>query len=102
MAKAWAKQFYKSAAWDHCREGFIQQRIQIDGGMCQRCGKQLGYIVHHKVWLDPKNIKDPVVSLNWENLEYVCKECHDTEHMPGSGGLLCGFDENGRPIDAGS
>ena len=69
--------------------------------MCQRCHEQLGYIVHHKIYLTPQNIDDPEISLNFVYLEYVCKDCHDEEHLPGHGAkaTLCGFDEEGRPIE---
>lgn len=101
MAKDWAEAFYKSARWKKCREAFIIGRMMIDGGMCQRCGRQLGYIVHHKIHLTPQNIDDPSVSLSLDNLEYVCKDCHDEEHLPGHGAkaTFCGFDEEGRPVE---
>ena len=100
MAKDFAKSFYKSSAWKRCRAGYISKRISIDGGMCERCHEQLGYIVHHKEWISPENINDLDVLLNWDNLQYVCKECHDNEHLPTHkrASLRCGFDENGRPI----
>lgn len=101
MAKPWAEKFYNSARWQHCRAAFIDSRIREDGGMCQRCHEQLGYIVHHKIYLTPLNIDDPEVSLNFDNLEYVCKDCHDAEHLPGHGAkaTFCGFDEEGRPVE---
>lgn len=101
MAKDWAEAFYKSARWKKCREAFIIGRMMIDGGMCQRCGRQLGYIVHHKIHLTPQNIDDPSVSLSLDNLEYVCKDCHDAEHLPGHGikETFCGFDAEGRPVE---
>lgn len=81
MAKEWAKAFYKSKEWKECREAYIRSV----NGLCERClakGKVVpGYIVHHKVHLTPENIHDPEVSLNWDNLEYVCKKCHDKEHF---------------------
>lgn len=101
MAKPWAEKFYNSARWQHCRAAFIDSRIREDGGMCQRCHAQLGYIVHHKIHLTPLNIDDPEISLNFDNLEYVCKDCHDEEHLPGHGAkaTFCGFDEEGRPVE---
>lgn len=77
MARDFAKPFYDSAAWQKCRAAFIAERVVIDGGMCQRCGQELGYIVHHREWLSPENIVDPDVALNHENLEYVCQTCHN-------------------------
>ena len=81
MAKAWAKAFYKSKAWQDCRSAYISSVH----GLCERClakGEYVpGYIVHHKNHLTPTNISDPYVSLNADNLEYVCKHCHDLEHF---------------------
>lgn len=80
MAKEWAKGFYNSDAWQMCRDGFIAERISVDGGMCQICHEMPGYIVHHKVHLTATNINDPSISLCWDNMEYVCKHCHDVLH----------------------
>lgn len=57
-----------------------------------------GYIVHHKVLLTPMNITDPNVSLNPDNLYYVCKDCHEKEHSGGAVRSDVMFDENGRLI----
>lgn len=83
MAKAFAKSFYKSKRWQDCRRSFINERTLIDGGLCQICHSKLGYIVHHKVTLNASNITDANISLNFENLMYVCKDCHDK--FPGHG-----------------
>lgn len=77
MARDFAKQFYHSTKWQRCRDAFIAERIAIDGGMCQRCGCEIGYIVHHKIWLTADNINDPAIALNHELLEYVCLACHN-------------------------
>lgn len=98
MAREFAEQFYKSAAWDHCRASFIASRISIDGGLCQRCGTAPGYIVHHRTHLTPNNISDPAVALSHDNLEYLCLSCHSLEHLGGKP-LNCTFDANGRPIN---
>lgn len=102
MAKEWAKRFYNGKRWIRCRDAYIQERILIDGGMCEECHKNLGYIVHHEIILSPENINDPDVSLNHDHLKYVCKECHDQYegHGVGHGKVrpLCIFDEDGQPI----
>lgn len=103
MAKEWAKAFYNSKAWIRCRTSYIAKRITIDGGMCEECHKNLGYIVHHKIMLTPENISNPDVALNHRYMEYVCKDCHDAFEGHGVGGHgkvrpLCMFDENGQPI----
>ena len=101
MAKDFAKAFLHSKAWLRCRAGYIQERILIDGGMCEVCRENLGYIVHHKILLTPENIRNPEISLNWEHLSYECKNCHDQHegHRVGCrSGLVCLFDDDGNPI----
>jgi 5-methylcytosine-specific restriction endonuclease McrA len=73
--KPFAKKFYKSSAWRKCRDAyFVSQH-----GLCERCGGP-GKIVHHKEYLTPDNINDPVISLNHEMLELHCQDCHNKEH----------------------
>lgn len=78
--KPWAEQFYASAAWHDCRDGYMQSV----GGLCERCSSDdnpiAAKIVHHKVHLTKKNINDPYISLSWDNLEAVCQDCHNREH----------------------
>lgn len=97
MARDFAEAFYKSAAWLHCRAAYIEHVH----GLCERC-RRPGYIVHHKKYLTPENINDPDITLNFDNLEYLCLDCHNAEH--GSRGAavkdgLC-FDFSGdlRPV----
>lgn len=101
MAKEFAKAFYKSKAWLKCRESYIAEREAIDGGICETCHEQPGYIVHHKILLAPDNINNPDISLNHSFLKYDCKDCHDKEDihpfrnktMP-----LVRFDSDGQPL----
>ena len=101
MAKDFAKPFYNSKAWKECRRSFIAYRIKIDGGMCQRCRELPGYIVDHKEELAPSNIHDPNVTLNHNNLQFLCLECHTrktfkSDHESIREGLQ--FDANGNII----
>jgi hypothetical protein len=103
MAQEWARPFYNSAEWIRTRELYIKQRLMEDGGLCEECHQNPGYIVHHKIVLTEQNVKDLNVSLNMKNLEYVCKDCHDSFEGHGAGGhgkakALCRFDENGYPV----
>ena len=75
MAKEYAKAFYNSAAWIKCKNSYIKSVH----GLCERCGEP-GYIVHHKKYITPKNINDPSITLNHDNLEYLCQKCHNEEH----------------------
>lgn len=78
--KEWARAFYKSGEWKRCREDYAASV----GGLCERCLQRgvykPGEIVHHKVHLTPDNIHDPGVTLNWDNLELVCRDCHAELH----------------------
>lgn len=102
MAKEWAKAFYNSDKWQQCRKSYIAERMLIDGGMCEICHENLGYIVHHKRHLTSVNINDPDIALNHNNLSYECKDCHDKHEGHGIGrrgnGLLVRFDREGQPV----
>lgn len=90
----WAEKFYKSKAWEETRKAYYISRF----GLCERCGRP-GDIVHHKVYLTPANINDTNITLNWDNLELLCQECHNKEHskkLPVADGLT--FDEEGNLI----
>lgn len=78
--REFAEKFYKSKAWQRCRDGYSQSVA----GLCERClAKGLyvpGTIVHHRVHLTPENIGNPSITLNWSNLELLCAEHHYEEH----------------------
>lgn len=99
MAMDFARSFYKSKAWQKCRAAYI---ISVFA-MCERCPDP-GYIVHHKVYLNPANINDPMISLNHDLLEYLCINCHNKEHHGSheevtADGLM--FDSNGDLVRKG-
>lgn len=81
MAREFAKSFYASTAWKKCRK----QYIASVGGLCERCLARgvvkPGYILHHKIKLEPWNIDDQSVTLNPANLEYVCLDCHNADEL---------------------
>lgn len=76
MAKAFAFKFYRSKQWKHTKDAYMKSQH----GICERCGKP-AKIVHHRIWLTPDNINDPNITLNWSNLEALCQECHNAEHI---------------------
>lgn len=80
MAKEFSKAFYSSKKWKACRKSYIAKRIKVDGGLCERCHEEPGYILHHKTTLTEFNISNPDIALNHCRLEYLCKKCHDVEH----------------------
>ena len=93
--KEYAKEFYKSAAWKRAR----QQVITRANGLCERCRARgiykPGYIVHHKEYITPGNIGNADITLNLDNLEYVCEDCHNKEHKAADRPKRYEFDENG-------
>lgn len=78
--KGFAHEFYKSWAWIRCARAYKQEV----NGLCERCMARGLFVpgdeVHHKTKLTPENIGDPAVSLNWDNLELLCKNCHIEQH----------------------
>ena len=98
MAQEFALQFYRSRAWIKCRAAFIAHRISEDGGLCQMCHDKTGYIVHHRTKLTSKNINDPNITLSFDNLMYVCHDCHNVIHFADWQHLDYLFDKNGQPI----
>ena len=102
MAKDYSRPFYSSPAWLACRQAYIAERVKIDGGMCEECRQRIGLIVHHRTAIDESNINDVNVTLNHENLEFVCKQCHDRfpNHFVRSKSreVRYVFDDFGQPI----
>lgn len=80
MAKEFAKTFYRSKVWQRCRNAYAKSV----GGLCERCLAcgiyTPGEIVHHKREITADNIGDPSITLDWGNLELVCRDCHGMEH----------------------
>ncbi len=73
--------FYKSKAWELCRETYLSKV----GGLCERCFEngeiRPAKIVHHKNYISTENINNPQVTLNHDNLEALCQDCHNKEHI---------------------
>ena len=72
--------FYSSWSWRNCRRSFLNSK----GNLCEVCRKK-GLIVpatqvHHKHPITPENLKDPRITLNYENLMALCDECHQAQH----------------------
>lgn len=41
----------------------------------------LGDIVHHKEYITADKIFNPAVTINFDNLELLCIDCHNKEHI---------------------
>ena len=76
------KEFYRSKAWKRARQGYIDGRLSVDGGLCEICREEPGKIVHHTIWLDDINCNDPDISLNPDLFLYECQTCHNKEVDP--------------------
>lgn len=96
MAKEFAKKFYRSKAWKQCREAYVKSVY----GLCERCGKP-GQELHHKIFLNPLNINDSNITLNWDNLIFLCKDCHFAEHRK-TNPLINNFKKKNKIINNGA
>lgn len=80
MARSIENEFYRSTAWEKTRVSFMQYK----NGLCERCMKQGRYvpaeIVHHIIHLNPSNVHDPDIAFGFDNLEAVCRTCHNQIH----------------------
>ena len=108
MAQGWAAAFYHSPAWRKNRANYMKRPLEtlmgtIPPGMCERCFERgeltPAKVVHHKTHLTPSNIDDPHITLNYNNFQRLCQDCHAEVHSATSPSRAR-FDENGRPIPA--
>ena len=78
--KEYAKQFYQSQAWKRTAKAYAKSKQNL----CEICRDQgmitAGAIVHHKIFLTPENISDLSISLDWKNLQLVCRHHHAALH----------------------
>lgn len=79
MAKDYATGFYSSKKWKELRKQVAEESFYI----CSICGKPTYSnqgIVHHKTPITEENIDNPSITLNKNNLMYVCRNCHEALH----------------------
>lgn len=77
--------FYTSAPWINFRLFLINERIARDGLLkCDHCREPIkesrNAIGHHKIELTDDNVDDVKISLNPNETEIVCFDCHNKEH----------------------
>ena len=112
MARPFAVPFYHSMAWRRCREGYMSSVVDVGGEpcpphMCERCFSRGMLVpadtVHHIRHIDPTNVGDPSVTLSWDNLMRVCRDCHAELHSDDPDGPepRVSFDADGRVIPIG-
>ena len=78
--KQYAEKFYKSKAWKDCRESYSKSKSYLCEDCLERGQYRPGEIVHHVVPISRANIADPSVTLNWDNLRLLCRQCHERIH----------------------
>lgn len=88
--KAWAESFYLSEEWKNTRAAYLISQDYI----CERCGEP-AKIVHHKKYITRENIHDANITLNQENLEALCQDCHNKEHHKCRAASRYLFDKDG-------
>jgi hypothetical protein len=81
MAKhAIIKAFYSSQSWTTLRLNLINER----GNRCERCKEIIprsrDIIGHHIEEITPETVNDYTISLNPDNIEIICFDCHNKEH----------------------
>ena len=80
MAKEFARKFYSSKAWQECRNEYMKRAHYL----CENCLRKGIYkpaeIVHHIIEIDPITIERPEIALSFDNLEAVCRDCHNELH----------------------
>ena len=93
-----AKKFYNSTKWKKTKNAYKASKF----GFCERCGKPNAEIVHHKEYLNDVRLDDADYTLNFENLELLCIDCHNREHFEKYSLTVEGtkFDENGNLVRA--
>ena len=80
MAKEYARRFYSSKAWQDCRNEYAKKRQHLCEDCMRRGIIKPGEIVHHRIEISPLNIDTPEITLNHNNLELLCRECHAKKH----------------------
>lgn len=94
MALDYSKPFYNSKKWKDLRLYVCESRHWT----CEECG-EYGDQVHHIIEITPSNINDPNITLNEDNLQLLCEECHNAKRRQErdiEDGLR--FDENGNLV----
>ena len=85
MAKAFARKFYSSKAWQDCRNAYAKKRNYLCEDCLRRGIYRPGEIVHHIIELDPVTIERPEIALDFNNLELLCRDCHARRHEHNGG-----------------
>ena len=69
------EKFYHSTLWRKTRKAYLESVYYT----CSKCGG-VGNLVHHKIPLNDENVEDLTISISFDNLQCLCKSCHDSIH----------------------
>ncbi len=69
------KAFYQSQVWKQVREAYVKAAF----GICENCGAH-GEIVHHRHPITTDNVHDVSITIDFQNLELLCRRCHRLRH----------------------
>lgn len=111
VARDFAVGFYRSKRWRSVQARYMALPVGTARGtcpprMCERCFELTGQLVpaemvHHKVHIEPWNVDDPSVTLSFDNLMRVCRDCHAKLHYGEGYEQRVAFDEDGRVVPLG-
>lgn len=99
MAREFAISFYHSPDWKRARAAYMAIPVDTPYGtvppyMCERCysmGRlKPAKVVHHKVHVEPWNVENPEVTLDFANFERLCQDCHAAVHGRGDESPVAG------------
>ena len=96
----WSKEFILTKAKFYHLKEWLDVRDEVrkrDRGKCQRCGKFIrsladDSVVDHIIELSPDNFDDINIRLGFNNLQLLCKTCHNIKTF----GKAHGFDLDAR------
>lgn len=73
----------------------------VPPGLCELCFSRGIYkpakLVHHIIHVSPENVDDPHITLNYDNFQRLCQDCHAEVHR-GTPESRVTFDEHGNVV----
>lgn len=92
--RAWQRKFYRDPAWEAVRV-FVMDRADL---RCESCGRlddgTSQFVVDHIVEIDEKNKDDWNITLNPQNLQWLCADCHAKKHAKSDRDKKDGYEES--------
>ena len=98
MAREFARSFYSSKVWQDCRNEYAKRAHYLCEDCLKRGVYRPGEEVHHIEELTPENIHRPEITLSFDNLVFLCRDCHKARHSERARGMRYKFGENGEII----